>query len=313
MDRRNFIAVGLGALVAGCIEDAPAAPPVVDIFAELSAGHKVLLPAGDHVVRRRLPPGQIDGVGVASRLITAPECDILMDGVGEAVLTNLSLVGNGAGRSYATGMAVNVRNGLIYMDNVRLENFHASYWVVATGGRMEIYRSAAVSRSGNAPNGTVLQEIAHAFTLYHGVGRIEDCAFDIPHIKGAAAVFGAGHLTVQGCTIRDAGASEEIANEAGAYALLAYPDAGQGPVLEAFDNQILRARSCGIYAAAAKFVDARRNHFEGIRLDDAPWEIPKAAIALNQVLAFYEEKNTFADNAHDIVMAWPTGKYEIRR
>lgn len=313
IDRRHFLATGLGALLAGCIEDVPASSPALDLHAELSAGRKVLLPAGDYVVNHRLPPGIIDGVGPASRLIMAPECDILMDGVGAASLTNLSLIGNNTGRSYATGMAANIRGGGLFMDRVYLENFRASYWVVATDCPLEAYRCTAVSRSGNAPNGSVIQEIAHVFTQYNAPGVVEECVFDIPHIKGAAAVFGTGHLTVRGCTIRDAGASTEIANEAGAYAILAYPDSGNGPELIATDNQILRARSCGIYAAAAKFVDARRNHFEGIKLDDQAWEIPKAAIALNQVLEFYEEKNTFADNAHDIVMAWPTGKYEIRR
>lgn len=318
MNRRLFLAAGASALLAGCGAGqggavAAPAPVKIDLHRELSSKAKVLLPAGDFVVASRLPPGNIEGVGPQTRLIMAPECDILMDGAGEAVLQNLSLIGNNRGRSYATGMAVNVRDGLVYMDGVYMENFRASYWVVATNARLEAYRCTAVSQSGNAPNGAVIQEIAHVFTSYRAPGLVADSTFDIPHIKGAVAVFGAGQMTVRGCTIRDAGAAPEISNEAAAYAILAYPDGGLGPTLTAEHNTILRARSCGIYAAGAKYVEARRNHFEGINLDAAPWEIPKAAIALNQVLEFYEEKNTFADNAHDIVAAWPTGKYEIRR
>lgn len=314
MNRRNFLLAGAALTACGGESSAPrAAEPPVDLLAELSAGRKVRLPAGEFVVRSRLPTGAIDGVGPATRIVMAPECDILMDGTGDASLTNLMLIGNRVGRSYATGMAVNCRGGNIYMDNVTLDDFKASYWVVNTGGRTELYRCTVASRPGNVISGTVLQEIAHAFVQYDGSAVIEDCMFDVPFIKGAAAVFGAGHMTVRRSTILDAGASAEIANEAGAYALLAYPEGGKAPTLIAEDNKILRARSCGIYAAGAKYVEAKRNYFEGINLDDKAWEIPKAAIALNQVLEFYEEGNTFADNAHDIVAAWPTGKYEIRR
>jgi hypothetical protein len=293
MRRRAFLSAAPAVLLVGA---APSPPPAV---VEVRPG---AIEAGDHLVKATLPLGTYEGTGPESRLICAPGVDSLFSGSGALVLRNLSIVGNGSGRSYASGFATNVQDGSIELDSVNLENFRGNYWVLGQRSRLFARRVTAVSRSGNAIDGKAITQLAHVLCVIDGELDVADCELHCAYIKGGVAVFGASTATVTRTLIADSGTSAEIADNAAAYAILAYAHPSGRPRLTVVDSVIDGARSCGIYAASCDSVDVRGTRFARIddRRDDT---LPKAAISLNGSPNFSGSGNSFTSCYKKIVLA----------
>jgi hypothetical protein len=291
MRRRTFLTTAPAALLAGAL---PAPTPV-----EVRPGP---IDAGDHLVTAALPLGTYEGSGPEARLVCAPGVDTLFGGSGTLVLRNLSIVGNGKGRSYASGFAVNVQDGSIELDSVSLENFRGNYWVLGQRSRLFARHVTAVSRPGNSIDGAAITQLAHVLCVVDAELDAEDCELRCKYIKGGVAVFGASTGRVTRTLISEAGTSAEIADNAGAYAILAYALPSGRPRLTVVDSVIDGARSCGIYAASCDSVDVRGTRFARIndRRDDT---LPKGAISLNGSPNFFGTGNSFSDCYKKIVLA----------
>jgi hypothetical protein len=291
MKRRAFLAAAPAALVASALPAATAA--------DLRTG---LIEAGDHLVTATLPVGTYEGRGPATRLICAPGVDTLFSGSGKLVVRNLSMVGTGAGHAYASGFAAFVEDGSIELESVSLENFHSSYWVLGNRSRLHARRVTALSRPGNAIDGTAINQAAHVFCVYDGTLDVEDCELHCSYIKGGVALMGGSTGTVTRTLIAESGTSAEIGDDAGAYAILAYALESRRPRLTVVDSVIEGARSCGVYAARAESVEVRGTRFAHIR-DRRDGTLPKAAISLNGSPNFSASGNTFTDCYKKIVLA----------
>ena len=301
MRRRTFLSAGaytLAALARGeTSPPAPERPPVT-------------LPPGDHRVSASLALGSYIGAGAATRLVCAPTLDNLFNGTGTLALKDLALVGNGRGASYRSGFAAYVRDGLIDLDGVSLENFRSSYWVFGQRSRLRARNVTAVSRPGNAINGAAITEQSCLLVVVDGDLDVHESRFDCAYIKGAIALYGASRGSVARSTISEAGTSGEIADNAGAYAILAYAEASGQPTLTVTDCVINGARSCGIHAASAARVEVRGTLFSRVtdRHDDT---LPKAAISLNGSPDYLLSGNSFRDCCKNIVLATQTSRREL--
>lgn len=298
MRRREFLAAGSAALVASA---AGAAPPSQPTPGELAAG--------DYLVTSTLPLGRYTGAGPTTRLVCAPGLDTLFSGSGELVLKDLALIGNGSGTSYRTGFAAAIRDGSIELDGVTLENFRSSYWVLGQRSRLAARNLTALSRPGNAINGHALTEQSCVLAVVDGELDVQDSRFDCRYLKGAIAVYGASNARVSRATINEAGTAAEIADNTGAYAILAYAEPSGGPTLVVSDCVINGARSCGVYAASAARVEVRGSSFARIH-DRQDGTLPKAAIALANSPDFELSGNTFSDCYKKIVVTTPTSRRE---
>jgi hypothetical protein len=270
----------------------------------------VTLGAGDRAVSTTLPIGTYVGVGPATRLVCSPGLDNLFAGTGTLVLKDLTLVGNGTGKSYASGFAAYVWDGSIELDGVTLENFRSSYWVLGKNSRLTARGVTARSRHGNAINGSAINEVAYVLAVRDGELYVDNCTLHCDYIKGGVSVWGASRATITRTTITESGTSEDIADDAGAYAILAYAVEGGRPTVVVTDCVIDGARSCGVYAASAAYVEVQGTHFARIT-DRRDATLPKAAIALANSPNFKLSGNSFANCYKKIVVTNSAGRREI--
>jgi hypothetical protein len=299
MRRREFLAAAAAALAVRATRAATGPQP-----------QPGALGAGDYLVTASLPLGSYTGVGPATRLVCAPELDNLFIGSGSLRLSNLALVGNGSGRSYASGFAALVRDGSIELDGVSLENFRSSYWVLGHRSQLSARNVTAFSRPGNALNGAAINEQSCVLAVNDGVLDADACRLECAYLKGGVALYGASTGRVARTLIHEAGTSAEIADNAGAYAILAYAIDDRRPTLTVTDCSIDGARSCGIYAARALRVEVRGTRFARIT-DRIDGTLPKAAIALVASPDFALSGNSFDACYKKIVATTPTSRREI--
>jgi len=192
---------------------------------------------------------------------------------------------------------------------VRVTNYHASYVI----SNIEIRHNMFRSHPGNAVNPSNIGFTSFAIQvtgsrnsaagLVKGV-RIHGNNIEATHIKGGVGIYaGVADAVIAENTIVNAGASDSIPDDRGAYAISVYQNAykydqGQAVMLggAAPDdvhierNVITRPRSCGIYTAAVNRIWVVGNKVSG-QSDGNNKTLPKGAIVMN-----HPTEGTVTDN-----------------
>ncbi|HLW24006.1 MAG TPA: right-handed parallel beta-helix repeat-containing protein [Steroidobacteraceae bacterium] len=195
--------------------------------------------------------------------------------------------------------------------------------VAITGNR---FLSTASLRGGCADRGinysVVMVSLHGSNESEHGVVEnvsISSNTFEAAFVKQAVALWsGTSRIDVQNNVIRDAGLRLPArSGELGRYAINIYDSAHEKPGLHPSDihvvgNTIENPVSCGVYVAAGRRIEIRRNRISGQR-DPYDDTLPKGAIALNHAEESSVHENELVDNHIGIDSVAGTVHFESNR
>jgi hypothetical protein len=183
-----------------------------------------------------------------------------------------------------------------------LTNFAALYWIyfdntAATTVPMRDITIADANFTSQAGNAQGPTNIAFSAAILGFSGsdsiktfetlrdcHVENCRADGTFIKTFVAIWsGTFRIKVSGNILKNFGMDSSIANDAGAYAMLAYDHShgtGLRPDLIEFSNNIVDSvRSCGVYVAAGNRISILNNEING-QTDTVDASLAKGGIAV---------------------------------
>lgn len=297
-----------GAVGDGIADDSVA----IQQAANAAAGNALYFPGGTYGVTDTITlPSNItvygDGIGVSVIKKLGVSTANVFSGINinNLIVRNLSFYGNSQASGSGDGLAIWIAQNSSATEighnyqivNCRFDNFKGDYWVKFTNDSITYDMTGVYvednyfnSMTGNARNGAS-QGVPSACVWIQGSSaganvtdiviknNIANCAY----IKIFAALFqGSKRAVVSGNIVNNCGTSNEISDNAGAYAFVIYDSSLLNLVTNVVvsDNIINGVRSIGIYGAAGQDLRIIGNKINN-QTDTNATSLPKGAICLN--------------------------------